>query len=126
MTIQNNPSQQVFLTSTKLEATAEITVYSKDYGLGFSILCGLRFLYRGCSNALLGEDSHESQTISLPCPIQSISVHYTKCYDAQFLVVGLMFGTREKDFEVGDCNGEQPDILEITQVCCFSPSIVVC
>jgi hypothetical protein len=121
LTIQTNPSQTAILASTSLEDTTGMIVYSKDLGLGFAMLCGLKFLYRGCSQALLGEDSCKSQTIRFTYPIHSIRVHYAQCFDSQFLIVGLTFTTGNEEVSVGNCDSENPDILQINQVCFPSP-----
>jgi hypothetical protein len=125
-TIQTNPSQLVFHANTSLESTTEIVSYFKDYDLGFAMLCGLKFLYSGCSNALLGEDSQKSQTIRLSHPIQSICVHYTQCYGSQYLIVGLMFTAGDVNVRVGNCKGQNPDVLHLDQVCSPSPLISPC
>jgi hypothetical protein len=90
------------------------------------MLCGLKFLYSENSKALLGEDSHESQTIQLSCPIQSIFVHYTQCYGSHYVIVGLVFTTSHKEVRVGNCNSANPDFLQIDQVCSSTPFISPC
>jgi hypothetical protein len=119
-TTQSNHAQQVFIASASLEGTKAVDVYFKDRGLGFAMISGLRLQYSGCKLGLLGEDSHDGQTIQLSSSVRTIDVYYSQKYDSQYLIAGLSFTTNDGQASVGICKGDNTDRLHINQVCVLS------
>jgi hypothetical protein len=114
--IETAPSQQVFLASASPQAISEVVIFAKEYRPGSTMLCGLKIEYSDLNHALLGEDGEERQSVLLRNPIQSIHVHYTQFFDVGWVVTGLNFNTGCKNKNVGNCDSQTMEILEIDQV----------